>query len=1603
MAFDLDEQLNNYSAQTENSNTSSGFDLDVALQQDSQPIQNEPVSNNVVPKQVVPQQQGKVQKTVFSPSQALVNMANSTPMQATTDHINKWYTGERTNNVLSNLARDGAEVVNGLAQLVGMGALGAGRAIAHPIQTAKNAGKFVTDTQDLANSAIPNLLNGNSDNVKAAYNEYSQNHPVTQLVPAMVEGILEQYGQQDGLNPGAFAQSFVKHPLLNALDVIGVGEVGKVPKIAKAINAGTAAKNIEKGYAEKAIKQAKIDKEVNKLKANGQTVPSDIADQFERITHYDKETGKKYRYDINGNKQYFDDPSNNLVLRPIDMLLQSEPVQKVIDNPAFSGLQNAHATFFGTKSNSPYLGKEASAKAKLREIQKQTNGKTNDEIIDAINANEEQFGHLTEEEGKDIIRKAEYQEPENLPIDNKVDGQKNVTSDEASYRGVVDDTNIPNTKDVVSDENSIRGTVEQTGNVAAKTINKTASNGVVEINGKYYWDNSVGEMPSEYVGNGNGTIIDGKTYMEIGDAPKPTNDVQPTKKEFYNGNEQINNTIALPTTKQEPLLLEDKQKQVVKEPETVANEVTDIEPSVPESAATRTVDDVKNDINALNQEMRNFRKEGHTKEELNNKFNEYNTQYKALQNELRDIRTTNKASKKYNFDETEQVETKPKRQNIQNKSFDSKLMEEHKQQLADGKNYMFISPDYVDEVHEIQLKYNLPFDEAARYLDDYIGNSNAWEHFEGGKDFAHYNLTLDDFINSKLKEEHKQQLANRRKYMFITPDDVDEVYEIQSKYNLSFDEAARYLDDYIKDGNAWEYFEGDKEFAHYDLTLDDFIHGKLMEKHKQQNNVDAFAEEKNVDNKYKIKDNLQHLPDDNNLKPFVENNFGDNETTFSDNIRSDRLPEENLPQTDEQVLDRIFNNPSDALKAKLKENSDYYKSKGKLDNETESKTIIDTFAAYQNGITDRSKITDEMREKAVKTIAELPEDKKPFYVPRVYNERLTTSDFNLIKKMKSGRSLDDVDELKHRSYVGKADTIKGGKLNRSFNIKDIVNKIDVQRIRLKNMEKFIDSVTESFAKPLKDLDSIEPGYVAYNPDAIKNVFFGNIDMGELFTNSLRENNSIEAALKNALVSNRIEINDEIAKAIQYLTNSTPQYQIPKAIYDDLTKMNDADKMFGKKKTNTLLSLWDIGNDSFKKNVLGLNAKWFINNRIGNTIMAALKGHNLLNPQHFLTLNKIENKYFPSRISGETFHASENIMQQRATGNKGLDNVFSLLNGTSVESGNAFGKALLNTAALPGKVVNSIVKKVFDINQKFETMDRKTVYMKAARKEAIKKTGRNLMTDREILEYVKNDPEMVEKCLEHVDNVLGDYATMTPFERSVVKRVMPFYSWMRTISRHTASLPKDSPLRASLTNRLAVMTNEENEDLPNYQEGSVETDYVRDNDNKDTVLNYKHSVPYSTFAETGENPISLFVPEVNRAIEAITGRKTYNGMPLTSKRYDTPYTGGYVDLEDETGEVIDLPAKERLKSFLIGSLRDRVTGLKQTERVLGGILNSEDHLPYDALWDTDFGGYMNKDIRKNGEGWSPKEQLARYVLPLQTKGHKTYNKNTYRQKQHNKDY
>lgn len=106
--------------------------------------------------------------------------------------------------------------------------------------------------------------------------------------------------------------------------------------------------------------------------------------------------------------------------------------------------------------------------------------------------------------------------------------------------------------------------------------------------------------------------------------------------------------------------------------------------------------------------------------------------------------------------------------------------------------------------------------------------------------------------------------------------------------------------------------------------------------------------------------------------------------------------------------------------------------------------------------------------------------------------------------------------------------------------------------------------------------------------------------------------------------------------------------------------------------------------------------------------------------------------------------------------------------------------------------------LFRVNTRLEEIWRRAAYLNRSKKllgtEGVRYSR---LTEQELARALETMPEsMVRSIVRDVDFFIGNYTKFRPVERKLIKRFVPFYSWLRVISRLTFGLPFRSPTRAA---------------------------------------------------------------------------------------------------------------------------------------------------------------------------------------------------------------
>lgn len=586
--------------------------------------------------------------------------------------------------------------------------------------------------------------------------------------------------------------------------------------------------------------------------------------------------------------------------------------------------------------------------------------------------------------------------------------------------------------------------------------------------------------------------------------------------------------------------------------------------------------------------------------------------------------------------------------------------------------------------------------------------------------------------------------------------------------------------------------------------------------------------------------------------------------------------------------------------------------------------------------------------------------------------------------------------------------------------RDILIETKKEEIKLQHLKDSVDFIESEFAKPIPASGKASKGYVAVNRNLLANAVYGKKSTA-WYEMMLQGEEAIKKAFKNEKVAkNWIELANR---------NSKPDYQLPEQVFKKLfdgsgETVAEYWARYGKDQTGKAIAktagaILDAFNNSFKRGVL-TSSSFVFNNRFCNQMMIMAKSNPVEYIKSFYQAAKLKDYELPAEvIESSLLEAVEGYKtRQTYTGWQSLDNFLNLCGGHTIDTstlktmkaaydnglhfkvikGKTVPKKIVEThnakslsaealnicIGLPNKAFNKVCDKLMKLNEKMERFERKQVYgikMNRVKKDLVKKTGQSMISQEAFLNHIKDYPELEETMVKFIEDTLGDYNNFNKFEKKVLKRVVPFYSWYRTITRHTLTLAKENPARCAMIFLELERLKEKDEDLKEWQQGALRTGVYDSRSNKELLINKTAQIPYSTFKEfideSGKGGLS---PAIKKPMEAVRGKQFFNDSEITSRRY-MKHTKGWGEkakqgyLDKKTGEFKEgsLPLSPRLNYLgkealetVYPAMRSPLLKPEATIQGLGNLIVNGGYKEPDKLYDADLGGYNKNDrfIGKN---------------------------------------
>lgn len=545
----------------------------------------------------------------------------------------------------------------------------------------------------------------------------------------------------------------------------------------------------------------------------------------------------------------------------------------------------------------------------------------------------------------------------------------------------------------------------------------------------------------------------------------------------------------------------------------------------------------------------------------------------------------------------------------------------------------------------------------------------------------------------------------------------------------------------------------------------------------------------------------------------------------------------------------------------------------------------------------------------------------PIYFPAIFEKKVKMADFlpsRFLQKYKPGM-------FKGRRGVEGYITDDPG---RALAIHD------VQKERFLLNEAMIQDIQTKYATPIKKASDVKPGYVPFTPEGYIAFYKTTMPLQESFLKGVGMSQDVDTAFMNAIK----EIMPTIVNDKTVIGVRKPQmYQIPKEVAEQVRSIIQPVTPFGEAHEAVKL-FWDTPLQAFKFSVLALSPRWVVNNTAGNMLLTAMGG---VGPEAFYkTMKKGFRELIPEEVTAGGFRRAEIPGTKRViTPNTGFtERAIGLFTGDTPTEGVL--KDVQNVIKRPIGVARKAAETVYAANTAVEDYFRNVTYVDKAVKAAREKIAKSVTTGifdtktmadkflergkfsdanvQKVIAEMSKDEKFTTRMVDKVDDIMNNYQKMSNTERSIIRRIVPFWSWWKFMHKTFAKLPFEHPRAAQVLEQLSEVGNEFSaqewkdeglklNEVPEWLRGSVKLSSDKEGI---TSLQTRNINPLSTVGEVpGLHPL------MDVLMERKTGRQSFTGMPF--QRPDVVEIGGrYFTLNAEgKAEAISTPLPPPLSAQL----------------------------------------------------------------------------------------
>lgn len=414
--------------------------------------------------------------------------------------------------------------------------------------------------------------------------------------------------------------------------------------------------------------------------------------------------------------------------------------------------------------------------------------------------------------------------------------------------------------------------------------------------------------------------------------------------------------------------------------------------------------------------------------------------------------------------------------------------------------------------------------------------------------------------------------------------------------------------------------------------------------------------------------------------------------------------------------------------------------------------------------------------------------------------------------------------------------------------------------KYKKAEQIIHGVLKDARIPKREIKSaadLLPGEVAWSPDGLK-LWRRQVEFGEKFLGEMQRFGVSEEGAARALgESIRASIGEGAWTAREAGFGAGKVYAIPEGVGKTIASAYQEAPPWIRNLVDPLTGAWRWG-------VLSARPAWVWNNMVGNVTFSTLNG---VAPRHYIMA--LQEQFIaktPDELNGISLTAQEADLGVINAGAKGgpLGAFAEWLNSKPTAPVN-LGEALTGArgaARVAGRLLDPRRAPAWirEKNGQVEDFFRRANFIKeverTARAAAVKRATTSFGESYSLLDAMDALTEkQVAEVVKKVNYFMHNYAELTPWEKAYVRRIVPFYNFLKHQFRLTTQLPVDYPGRATMLQALVQVGKEaqayDNSRLPDYlrNKGLVDTGYTLEVDQPDGTTR-----PLRAFVSTsGVNP------------------------------------------------------------------------------------------------------------------------------------------------------